>query len=303
MQRAEPQQVPTQRTRIFNAPDAIPRVKQSTVGHTINRTSDQRIEFIQDISGKDRRKYTQRIKELNMKINGSTPASGVLFLNNRSKPQGKDDVVTFHYTKLNNNINLQITNPVEHTLSITTTESQNIKFMSINNDFESSHRNFTYYFNNPASSVKDGSRVLARDPGKKGIIESNLKNTRAATLSRGRRTDLQGVIQQDTSTEMFFQSRNKKVQKDITRNRQKISKKRMNGKGTSKVGGRWVEYDFDEGTSTTTKDPSLPENPVGLRNPNLLVGPWVEEPTVRKSKARFGWVHMDHIFEIFKITI
>ncbi|KAF2353682.1 Immunoglobulin-like domain [Trinorchestia longiramus] len=53
-------------------------------------------------------------------------------------------------------------------------------------------------------------------------------------------------------------------------------------------GGHWVEYDFDEGTSTTTADPLLPENPVGLKNPNLLVGPWVEEPTVRKSKAYFG---------------
>ncbi|KAF2354803.1 Immunoglobulin V-set domain [Trinorchestia longiramus] len=70
-------------------------------------------------------------------------------------------------------------------------------------------------------------------------------------------------------------------------------KKQSKDKNSS--GGHWIEYDFDEGTSTTTVDPSLPENPVGLKNPTLLVGPWVEEPTVRKSKAYFGGQNNTHV--------
>ncbi|XP_018014199.1 uncharacterized protein LOC108671214, partial [Hyalella azteca] len=68
------------------------------------------------------------------------------------------------------------------------------------------------------------------------------------------------------------------------------SRSRWKKQNKSKLGdgGHWVEYDFDGGAATTTVDPSLPENPAGLKNPNLLVGPWVEEPTVRKSKAYFG---------------
>ncbi|XP_047738362.1 uncharacterized protein LOC108682346 [Hyalella azteca] len=53
-------------------------------------------------------------------------------------------------------------------------------------------------------------------------------------------------------------------------------------------GDHWVEYDFDQGTSTTTVHPSLPENPEGLKNPTLLVGLWIEEPKERESKAHFG---------------
>lgn len=38
---------------------------------------------------------------------------------------------------------------------------------------------------------------------------------------------------------------------------------------------------------TTTRDPAIPENPEGLKDPSLLVGLWEEEPTVRVSDAVF----------------
>lgn len=37
----------------------------------------------------------------------------------------------------------------------------------------------------------------------------------------------------------------------------------------------------------TTPDPSIPENPVGLKNPSLLLGPWEETPDVRDTDATF----------------
>ncbi|XP_027228753.1 zwei Ig domain protein zig-8 [Penaeus vannamei] len=38
---------------------------------------------------------------------------------------------------------------------------------------------------------------------------------------------------------------------------------------------------------TTTRDPAIPENPEGLKNPSLLVGLWEEEPTIRETDAYF----------------
>ncbi|KAK8378582.1 hypothetical protein O3P69_011219 [Scylla paramamosain] len=43
------------------------------------------------------------------------------------------------------------------------------------------------------------------------------------------------------------------------------------------------DYDDD----TTTRDPAIPENPEGLKDPSLLVGPWEEKPTVRVTNAVF----------------
>ena len=40
-------------------------------------------------------------------------------------------------------------------------------------------------------------------------------------------------------------------------------------------------------SGTTTKDPSIPENPVGLRDPSVLLGEWEEVPEVRQSQAFF----------------
>lgn len=42
--------------------------------------------------------------------------------------------------------------------------------------------------------------------------------------------------------------------------------------------------DYDD---STTRDPAIPDNPEGLKNPSLLVGPWEEEPTVRITDAVF----------------
>ena len=42
-------------------------------------------------------------------------------------------------------------------------------------------------------------------------------------------------------------------------------------------------YDDD----TTTRDPAIPENPEGLKDPSLLVGPWEDQPTVRVTNAVF----------------
>lgn len=39
---------------------------------------------------------------------------------------------------------------------------------------------------------------------------------------------------------------------------------------------------------TSTRDPAIPLNPAGLDNPDLLLGAWEEEPTVRQTDAEFG---------------
>ncbi|XP_053631267.2 zwei Ig domain protein zig-8, partial [Cherax quadricarinatus] len=46
--------------------------------------------------------------------------------------------------------------------------------------------------------------------------------------------------------------------------------------------------DFDD---VTTRDPAIPDNPEGLKNPSLLVGPWEEEPTIRVTNAVFRGVN------------
>lgn len=167
------------------------------------------------------------------------------------------------------------------------TESHSVKhsadgFSTRNHTDNQSHRSHNEYLNYGRLQVNH-SRISV-----KGEFPDKIDGKPAPhTLSRGRRTGLDAVLKQDTSTEMFFQSRNKKVRKKIPKNGQKY-KNRWNGNGQSKFEGHWIEYDFDKGTMTTTEDSSLPINPEGLRNPKLLVGPWVEEPTISKSKAKFG---------------
>ncbi|XP_050692552.1 zwei Ig domain protein zig-8-like isoform X2 [Eriocheir sinensis] len=51
--------------------------------------------------------------------------------------------------------------------------------------------------------------------------------------------------------------------------------------------GPRLDYDDD----TTTRDPAIPENPEGLKDPSLLVGPWEEQPTVRVTNAVFKGVN------------
>ncbi|XP_069945350.1 uncharacterized protein [Cherax quadricarinatus] len=46
--------------------------------------------------------------------------------------------------------------------------------------------------------------------------------------------------------------------------------------------------DYDD---STTRDPAIPDNPEGLKNPSLLVGPWEEEPTVRITDAVFRGIN------------
>ncbi|KAK8748626.1 hypothetical protein OTU49_015900, partial [Cherax quadricarinatus] len=46
--------------------------------------------------------------------------------------------------------------------------------------------------------------------------------------------------------------------------------------------------DYDD---STTRDPAIPDNPEGLKNPSLLVGPWEEKPTIRVTDAVFRGVN------------
>ena len=41
------------------------------------------------------------------------------------------------------------------------------------------------------------------------------------------------------------------------------------------------------GGSSTTQDPSIPENPVGLKDPSVLLGEYEEEQTIKQSQAYF----------------
>lgn len=108
---------------------------------------------------------------------------------------------------------------------------------------------------------------------------------RTSVLSRGRRTDTDNSDRDTEQNEFHYTAndREKLHSRDGSR-----GKSEWKEKSKTLDGGQWVEYDFDQSTSTTTtEDPNLPINPVGLKNPNLLVGPWVEEPAVRVSKAHF----------------
>ncbi|CAL4123660.1 unnamed protein product [Meganyctiphanes norvegica] len=48
------------------------------------------------------------------------------------------------------------------------------------------------------------------------------------------------------------------------------------------------EHDAAAVTETSTRDPAIPLNPAGYDNPDLLLGAWEEEPTVRQTDAEFG---------------
>ncbi|XP_071536172.1 uncharacterized protein [Panulirus ornatus] len=53
----------------------------------------------------------------------------------------------------------------------------------------------------------------------------------------------------------------------------------------------WTAGPRPDYSDTTTRDPAIPDNPEGLKNPSLLVGLWEEEPTVRVSDAVFRGVN------------
>ena len=132
----------------------------------------------------------------------------------------------------------------------------------------SSHR-----LDTPRSRISPEARISAH--------KQNEHNEDTDVLSRGRRT--QNLLSEATDSskeDPYFPYREKYKKQDTNGDRSReISKKGS---------GEWIEYDFDQGTTTTTEDPSLPEDPAGLKNPKLLVGPWVEEPPISSSKARFG---------------
>ncbi|XP_066958560.1 uncharacterized protein [Macrobrachium rosenbergii] len=48
---------------------------------------------------------------------------------------------------------------------------------------------------------------------------------------------------------------------------------------------------IDSELEGTTRDPAIPDNPEGLKNPSLLTGPWEEEPPVRITEAHFKGVN------------
>ncbi|KAL7631230.1 UNVERIFIED_CONTAM: hypothetical protein RMT77_018469 [Armadillidium vulgare] len=56
-----------------------------------------------------------------------------------------------------------------------------------------------------------------------------------------------------------------------------------------------VEYGGQPGEISSTKDPSIPENPEGLKDPSLLLGPWEETPDVRDTQANFQGVNGSHV--------
>lgn len=96
-------------------------------------------------------------------------------------------------------------------------------------------------------------------------------------LSRGRRTET-SILKPETRQNKYntYTDRDRHKQRFKENGKRSKSSKKQVKKGM--VGGEWVEYDSD----------LLPMNPAGLKNPKLLVGPWVEEKPVPVSKAYFG---------------